>query len=308
VRSLFRVAPALLLLAGGVARADVVGEVRGNIAAGRWDAARRLVADERARSGDSPAALEAMSWLARGELAQKKLDEALRDARQTRTVALALLEKRPLDAEPRLPIALGAAIEVEAQVRAAKGERAEAVAQLQADREKYGKTSIALRIQKNLNLLTLEGKSAPPLEREPHFGAIVPPLASLAGKPVLLFFWAHWCPDCKAMAPIIGRLQSELAASGLVVIAPTQLYGAVAGGEEAAPAVELPYIDEVRKQRYGALGAAPVPVSAANFKSYGASSVPTIVVLDRAGKVALYHPGKMSYDELRPALVAATKR
>ena len=109
------------------------------------------------------------------------------------------------------------------------------------------------------------------------------------------------------MAPVIARLHAEFAASGLALIAPTQLYGAAGGGEEATPAVEMPYIDEVRRARYGALGDAPVPVSAANFKSYGASSVPTIVVIDRAGKVALYHPGKMSYDELRPTIVAATK-
>ena len=298
---------AALLAAAGVAHADVVGETRAAIAAARFDDARKIVSEERAH-GDTPAALEALSWLARGELAAKLFDEALRDAEQTKTAAVKLLATRPLDAEPRLPIALGAAIEVTAQARAAKGERAQAVAQLQAERERYAKTSIALRLQKNLNLLTLEGKTAPPLEREPHFGAVVPALASLAGKPVLLFFWAHWCPDCKAMAPVIARLQAEFASSGLVLIAPTQLYGAAGGGEEATPAVEMPYIDEVRRSRYGALGDAPVPVSAANFSSYGASSVPTIVVIDRAGKVALYHPSKMSYAELRSALVAATKR
>jgi thiol-disulfide isomerase/thioredoxin len=294
----------IVLLGGGVAGADLVGDVRGEVAAGRWDEAHRRVAQESGR-GDSPEALEALSWIARGELAQRRYDEALLDAGKTRAAALVLLRSRPLDAEPRLPIALGAAIEVEAQVRAARGERAQAVAQLQSDREHYGQTSIALRIQKNLNLLTLEGKSAPPLEGEPHFGGFVTPLPWLVGKPVLLFFWAHWCPDCKAMAPAIGQLRAELASKGLVVIAPTQLYGAVGGGEEATPGVELPYIDDVRRRRYGALGDTPVPVSANNFKTYGSSSVPTVVVVDRAGKVTLYHPGKMTYDELRPYVLAA---
>jgi thiol-disulfide isomerase/thioredoxin len=297
---------AAVLCAAGVARADVVGETRGAIAGGRFDEAHQIVADARV-AGDTPATLEALSWIARGELAAKKLDEALHDAAETRAAAVKLLATRTLDAEPRLPIALGAALEVTAQARAAKGERQEAVAQLQAERDRYAKTSIVTRLNKNLNLLTLEGKPAPPLEREPHFGAAVPTLASLAGKPVLLFFWAHWCPDCKATAPVIAQLKAEFAASGLVVIAPTQLYGAVAGGEEAAPAVEMAYIDDVRRTRYSALGDAPAPVSSANFKSYGASSVPTIVVVDRKGNVVLYHPGKMSYDELRPALVAAAK-
>jgi hypothetical protein len=107
------------------------------------------------------------------------------------------------------------------------------------------------------------------------------------------------------MAPVIGRLRSELAPRGLVVMAPTQLYGAIGGGEEATPGVELPYIDEVRRRRYDALGDTPVPVSANNFKAYGASSTPTIVLIDRAGKVVLYHPGAMGHDELHRAVLAA---
>ena len=56
------------------------------------------------------------------------------------------------------------------------------------------------------------------------------------------------------------------------------------------------------------LGDAPAPVSAANFTRYGASSVPTIVVINRAGNVTLYHPGKMTYEELQPILAAAARR
>src|SRR4051812_18739700 len=111
----------LVVLAGGVARAEVVGEVRAEVAAGRWAEAHRRVSEERARGGDPAAALEALSWIARGELAQRRYDDARADAKATREAAQALLRTRALDAEPRLPIALGAAIEVEAQARAAQG-------------------------------------------------------------------------------------------------------------------------------------------------------------------------------------------
>lgn len=290
------------------ARADVVSDVRAEIAAGRWEAAQKTVDEASAAQADSPAALKARSWLARGELAHARYPDALRDARRTRELATAALRSRALDDEPRLPIALGAAIEVEAQAMASSGQRGEAIALLQRDLIHYAKTSIAMRIQKNLNLLTLVGKPAPALEREPHFGAATPTLSSLAGRPVLLFFWAHWCPDCKADAPVIARLYHELSASGLVLIAPTQLYGAAAGGVEATPEAELRYIDEVRHRFYAPLGDAPAPVSAANFTRYGASSVPTIVVINRAGNVTLYHPGKMTYEELQPILAAAARR
>jgi thiol-disulfide isomerase/thioredoxin len=286
----------------GSARADVVSDVRANIADGRWDAARQIVAAARAREPQSPAALEALSWLARGELAAARFAEAQADANATRVAATELLRTRALDDERRLPIALGAAIEVEAQALAARGERAAAIAQLQKDRARYADTSIATRIQKNLNLLALVGQVAPPLASEPHFGRALPSLASLKGKPVLLFFWAHWCGDCKAMAPAIARLQTELAPRGLIVIAPTQTYGDAADAE-----AERRHIDDVRQRFYADLGDAPVPVSAANFTSYGASTVPTIVLVDRAGKVALYHPGAMTYAELAPRVAAACR-
>src|SRR5205807_692295 len=193
------------------------------------DEARHLVDDTRARESSSAAALEALSWLARGELAQARLEAALKDARATRTAAVEALRARTLDAEPHLPIALGAAIEVEAQALAARGERAQAIAQLQRDYARFAATSIATRIQKNLNLLALEGKPAPLLDREPHLGGTMPTLASLVGRPVLLFFWAHWCGDCKSTAPVVARIAAELGSQGLIVIAPTQTYGAIAG-------------------------------------------------------------------------------
>jgi thioredoxin-related protein len=48
-----------------------------------------------------------------------------------------------------------------------------------------------------------------------------------------------------------------------------------------------------------------VPVAKLNFDRYGASTTPTIVLIDRKGKVALYHPGVLSYDELRAAIEKA---
>ena len=48
-------------------------------------------------------------------------------------------------------------------------------------------------------------------------------------------------------------------------------------------------------------------MSSANFLTYGASSVPTIVLINRAGKVVLYHPGRMTYDELKPKVEAALR-
>ena len=127
----------------------------------------------------------------------------------------------------------------------------------------------------------------------------MPAAASLKGSPVLLFFWAHWCSDCKAEAPFITQLRSEYAGKGLKVIGPTRYYGYTSQIEHARPSDELQYIDAVRHRFYSGLLDMPVPISKYNFEVYGASTTPTLVLLDRAGKVAWYHPGAVPYGELR---------
>jgi thiol-disulfide isomerase/thioredoxin len=207
-----------------------------------------------------------------------------------------------------LPIALGAAYEVLAQELDAKGQRAQAISLLRSALARYGNTSIRPRLQKNFNLLALIGKPAPPLEGTQYLGPKPPAMSSLKGSPVLLFFWAHWCIDCKAEVPVIARLRQEFAPEGLVVIGPTQLYGYAAQGADVTPAQERAYIESVRERYYASLQDMPVPLSKQNFNAYGASTTPTLVVLNRAGQVAMYHPGALSYDELRSALQKAVAR
>ena len=113
--------------------------------------------------------------------------------------------------------------------------------------------------------------------------------------------------DCKGEVPIIARLRQEFAPKGLIVIGPTQLYGYAAQGVDASPAQERTYIESVRARYYSSLSDMPVPLSKQNFNAYGASTTPTLVVLNRAGQVSMYHPGAMSYDELRAALQKVTQ-
>jgi thiol-disulfide isomerase/thioredoxin len=190
----------------------------------------------------------------------------------------------------------------------AQGKHAQAVNLLRSAVARYGNTSIRPRLQKNLNLLALVGQPAPPLQLTQYLGPKPPSLASLKGSPVLLFFWAHWCGDCKAEVPIIARLRQEFASEGLVVIGPTQLYGYAAQGADATPEQERAYIEAVRARYYASLQDMPVPLSKQNFNAYGASTTPTLVLLNRAGQVAMYHPGAMPYEELRAALEKAVAR
>jgi thiol-disulfide isomerase/thioredoxin len=284
------------------AMAGVVTDVETAMSHGNFPLAEAILQSYRSKSGVTPEFLEALSWLARGDLITRQFDQAGANAKETEQLAVEALAKRNLDAEPHLPLALGAAIEVEAQVLTANGDRTGALALLRKDLVAYRSTSIRTRIQKNINLLTLEGRPAPALDEREYLGAKPTPLLALRGKPVLLFFWAHWCPDCKQEEHILAAIAREYSAKGLVLIAPTQHYGYVANGEEAGPAEELKYIEQIRHQYYADLLSVPAPLSEANFRNYGASTTPTLVLIDRNGIVRLYHPGAMTLDELRAAL------
>jgi len=288
--------------------AGVVEDVRGALAQHSFTAADLYLKSYVAKNGVTAEYVEAYSWMARSALSNGDYGQANDYAKQTKALALEQLKQRPLDSEPHLPIGLGAAIEVQSQVLAARGQRDQAVAVLQTALRTYGNTSIRARLQKNLNLLSFEGRPAPALRSEQFLGSKPPVLAQLKGSPVLLFFWAHWCGDCKAEAPIITQLRSEFAPKGLTVLGPTRLYGYTAQVENASASDELAYIDAVRHRFYAGLLDMPVPISKYNFDAYGASTTPTIVLLDRAGKVAMYHPGALSYDQLKTEIEKVVAR
>jgi thiol-disulfide isomerase/thioredoxin len=297
----------ILIALATPAWAGIVEDVRTVLAQNNFSAADSYLNSYRASKGVTPEYAEAYSWMARTALNAHEYDHAAAYAKQTSALVQDQLKQRPLDAEPHLPLALGAAIEVQAQTLAAQGQRTQAVAVLQTALRTYGSTSIRARLQKNLNLLSFEGKLAPALREEQFLGSKPPVLAQVKGSPVLLFFWAHWCGDCKAEAPIITQLRTEFAPKGLTVIGPTRLYGYTAQVEDAAPSDELAYIDAVRHRFYGGLLDMPVPISKYNFDVYGASTTPTLVLLDRAGKVAMYHPGALSYEQLKAEIEKAAR-
>ena len=284
------------------AGAAIVPDVRAAAMKGDFAAGEKLAAEFKKANGVTGEYVEAFSWLGRGALAAKQYEKAIAYADETRAVSLELLKSRKLDDEKRLPIGFGASIEVHGQAMAGQGRRTEAIAFLQKELAAYRGTSIRTRIQKNLHLLSLEGKVVPEIEIREWLGAKPAPLGSLKGKPVVMFFWAHWCGDCKFQGPILARLRREN--PGLTVVMPTQRYGYGKGGADLGPAEELKYIDEVRKEFYGELLDASAPVSEENFKAWGSSTTPTLVLVDKKGIVRLYHPGRLAYDELAPKVRA----
>ncbi len=287
------------LLFAGLASPQLVPYVEALVTRGDMADARNLTARYRSQVGTTPEALAAMSWLARGEMNDHQYDKAMTDAEEVEHLVKGSLAARKLDAEPYSPLALGASLEVQAQCMVALKRRTEALQLLESAEKEFRGTSIESRLQKNVLLLTLVGRPMPLIRGVPN---------TWTGKPALFFLWAHWCPDCKAMAPTVAKLAAEFEPKGLVVVAPTRLYGYTVDKDNVTPAEEKKVLDEVFQRYYAAIPKVLEPIDASNFDRLGASTTPTIVLTDRHGIVRLYHPGAMSEQQLRDAIVSVLAR
>jgi thiol-disulfide isomerase/thioredoxin len=119
----------------------------------------------------------------------------------------------------------------------------------------------------------VEGKPAPVLKGAPP----------TQGKVVLLDFWTSWCGPCKSEFPILEKLHKEFRAKGLVVLGVNVGEEAIAKLPFTYPSLRLLADDEI-------------------LKSLSINAYPTLVLIDREGKIALYEVGVKSEPALRAAL------
>ena len=88
---------AVVLFAPALASAQtLVREVRAAIARNDFAGGDALVVSYRAKSGTTPEALAALSWLGRGTLVAKDYDKAERYARDTERITLEVLKTRTM--------------------------------------------------------------------------------------------------------------------------------------------------------------------------------------------------------------------
>ena len=116
-------------------------------------------------------------------------------------------------------------------------------------------------------------------------------LESLRGQVVLLEFWATWCRPCLEMFPRLRDLHSRFATRGLSILALTRYASTPPDADvDAAHARERELVQTVIAERGLEMRVGIAPDGRLQSQ-YGANGVPTLVLIDRAGRVRLIASG-----------------
>jgi peroxiredoxin len=122
-------------------------------------------------------------------------------------------------------------------------------------------------------------------------------LADYQGKVVVLEFFATWCEPCRYSAPLLQEISVRLKDQGLVVIAI-----ALDEGDDAASKLKI------FRERYKVSYPIALGGNTNVKKQYNAYALPTTIIIDRKGRIAVKHYGitqnysKKLADEIEPLI------
>ena len=108
----------------------------------------------------------------------------------------------------------------------------------------------------------------------------------LAGKPVLLEFWATWCPPCRKSIPHLNELEGKFKDKGLVIVGVSD--------EDAAT---------VKEFQKGTPMNYPNGISKDLVQQYGVNGIPHAFLIGKDGKLLWRgHPMQLTDAEIEKAL------
>ena len=131
---------------------------------------------------------------------------------------------------------------------------------------------------------------APPFTLEQLGGGSVS-LSEWAGKPVLLDFWATWCPPCEFQVPELNILYERYREGGQVGVFGISI-------DEDADSEVQDWMDEKGVEYPVLLGDDGLA------REYGALGFPTFVLVAPDGTIAWTHAGVIEHDKIEEKLEA----
>jgi thiol-disulfide isomerase/thioredoxin len=144
---------------------------------------------------------------------------------------------------------------------------------------------------------TLEGKDAPDFAPEFAINGSKARLEDLKGKVVLVDFWAVWCGPCIKVFPHLKDLHSKYNKKGLEVVGLTTYYQKYDFADGKLKKPEKPLTKPQEQQmlekfvKHHELPYRIQTVARTDFTKYQIRGIPTAVLIDRKGKVAMVKVG-----------------
>lgn len=146
-----------------------------------------------------------------------------------------------------------------------------------------------VQVRDRARQVALVGQPAPEIQIKDWLVGEPATLADLRGHVVLLEFWATWCKPCQEMFPKLRELDEQYRVRGLEVIALTRHY--FARRDEAASETEELSLMRSLIEKHDLGFRVGVATDERTQDLYGATGMPALALIDRAGVVRYAHFG-----------------